>query len=59
MTRSTVDAMFCDAEDGCTEWAVDYYTSLASNWRDLLAGWHYDPRTGVAYCPNHIAEVTR
>lgn len=56
--RSTMPAMFCDSEDGCDEWHIDWYEGTASNWRDLLDGWQYDPRTGAAFCPEHTTTAT-
>ena len=49
----------CDSEDGCTEWTLDWYQALASNWRDLMEpGWQYEPyQDRVPHlCPSHNPE---
>lgn len=46
----------CDSEDGCPNWTLDWYESLASNWRELMEpGWQYDPQGYDAgqLCPDH------
>lgn len=54
--KGEMPAIWCDAEDGlCTEWQVDYYEMTASNWRELMDGWTYDPYKPEVdiFCPNH------
>jgi hypothetical protein len=31
VTRSDMPALFCDADDGCDDWAVDFYAATASS----------------------------
>ena len=61
MSSGTIPIQTCDAEEGCDEWMVDHYETGVSNWRDLLAGWSFNPYGPLdsAFCPNHTAEVTR
>jgi hypothetical protein len=52
----------CDAEDGCDQWTLDWYTGLASNWRELMApGWQFSPYDihQPHLCPQHASEVSR
>lgn len=57
--RTTYPVVMCDADD-CTEWIVDYYTGTASNWRELMHGWHYEPTShdDRQFCPHHVAEAS-
>ena len=58
--RATFPIVTCDAEDGCTAWALDWYTATASNWRSLMEpGWQYDPHSHDKphLCPDHAKEV--
>lgn len=58
--RGRMPAIFCDAEEGCTEWTIDWYVGTADNWRELMSGWMYDPYQApdVALCPDHAPVVT-
>jgi hypothetical protein len=53
--RGTIPTLHCDHEDGCDAWVVDEYELGATNWRDALPGWVYDPYTDreAATCPEH------
>lgn len=60
--RGTFPIITCDAEDGCSEWTLDWYEATASNWRELMAkGWVYDPYHPDApqLCPEHAVEVAQ
>lgn len=53
--RGTMPIITCDDENGCDEWEIDDYTIGAMNWRELLAGWQYNPYESGAdiFCPKH------
>ncbi len=54
--RSTFPIITCDSEDGCSEWTLDWYEALASNWQELMAeGWRYNPYRAdePQLCPVH------
>lgn len=55
--RGTAPIITCDHEDGCPEWTVDWYEALASNWRELMPGWQYEPRRDTVphLCPEHAS----
>lgn len=58
--RATFPIITCDHEDGCDQWALDWYTATASNWRSLMAeGWDYNPYApgDEQFCPGHAAEA--
>lgn len=61
MSAGTVPIQMCDHENGCTEWMVDHYETGATNWRDLLGGWAFDPYKPrdafLAFCPKHATEA--
>lgn len=55
--RSTFPIVTCDSEDGCDQWTLDWYSALASNWRELMAdGWQYNPHRldEPQLCPEHV-----
>jgi hypothetical protein len=57
--KGTAPIITCDDEDGCTEWDIDYYEMGASNWRELMPGWQYNPYgsgEGI-YCREHAQEA--
>jgi len=54
--RGTFPIITCDHDDGCDQWALDWYEALADNWRELMApGWQYEPsrRDAPQLCPEH------
>jgi hypothetical protein len=54
--RGTFPIIVCDHEDGCDQWTLDWYSALASNWRELMApGWSYNPHVfgQDQLCPEH------
>ena len=54
--KATFPIITCDHEDGCDQWTLDWYTALASNWRDLMAPGWTDPRDPTDHlCPEHFA----
>lgn len=56
MTQTKFAVVVCDNETGCTEWILDYYTLTVDNWRELMAGWEYDPHDpeDFALCPDCV-----
>lgn len=60
--KGTFPIITCDSEDGCDQWTLDWYEGSASNWRELMQGWHYNPHDwqhDEQLCPRHLAEATR
>ncbi len=57
MSAGTIPIQTCDGDDAlcCDEWMIDHYETGASNWRELLDGWVFDPHSDRAYCPAHAA----
>lgn len=53
MSGGTVPVQMCDSEDGCTEWMLNHYETGATNWKALLDGWTFNPRSDRAFCPEH------
>lgn len=54
--RGTFPIITCDSEDGCSEWTLDWYEALASNWRELMEpDWYYNPYklAEPQLCPAH------
>jgi hypothetical protein len=54
--KGTFPIITCDHEDGCDQWTLDWYSALASNWRELMApGWDYNPYATAEdqLCPEH------
>lgn len=53
--KATAPIVTCDDESGCTEWEIDYYEICATNWRELMPGWTYNPNDSTAdiYCKEH------
>lgn len=54
--RGTAPIITCDHEDGCDQWVIDWYSALASNWRELMpSGWRYNPHRPdePQMCPDH------
>lgn len=59
--RGTIAIVTCDDEHGCDEWTVDYHEVGVSNWRELMAGWQFDPfpygNTKPQMCREHATEA--
>jgi len=53
--KGTMPIVTCDDEYGCDEWEVDYHQICATNWRELMEGWQYNPYDSAAdiFCPEH------
>lgn len=59
--KASIPALFCDDEDGCTEWIPDYYEMGVSNWLDFLDGWQHDPyrdHLDGTFCADHRTAET-
>lgn len=59
--QTTFPIITCDDDSGCDQWTLDWYTALASNWRELMQpGWTYDPHhpDRPQLCPEHTAELS-
>ena len=60
--KATFPIITCDFEDGCDQWTLDWYSALASNWRELMEpGWSYNPYKPNTdqLCPRHAADARR
>lgn len=56
--KGTFPIITCDHEDGCDQWTLDWYSALASNWREAMdPGWSYNPYAleDEHLCPEHAA----
>jgi len=59
--QASLAILMCDEETGCTEYIDDYYEQGATNWRELMGAWQFNPNKSrdEAFCPEHATTAER